>query len=66
MTSPASLNDRYHLVFLYHYIIAGGLELIVAKQIWQFGALLLLNMGLKFDNSLLLNICWQFWQPLIA
>jgi hypothetical protein len=60
MMSPALLNDCYYLAFLCHYIIAGNLELIIAKQIWQFGALLLLNKQWKFGNYESLNNCWQF------
>jgi hypothetical protein len=47
-------------------IIAGELELIIAKYIWQFGYVILLNARWQFCNSLSLNICWQFRQPLIA
>jgi hypothetical protein len=58
-------------------IIAGNLELIIAKRIRQFGALLLLSKRLQLGNYellnnrwqsgfvLSLNICWQFWRPLI-
>jgi hypothetical protein len=77
MTLPALLNDRYHLAFLCRYIIAGDLELIIAKYIWRFGALLSLNKGWKFGNYeslnnrwrfgyvLLLNACWQFGDSLL-
>ncbi len=65
MTSPALLNDCYQLVFLCCYIIAGNLELIIAKQIWQFGALLLLNKRLKFGDYELLNNRWQFGYVLL-
>jgi hypothetical protein len=59
MTSPA-LNDRYHLAFLCFYIIAGNLELIIAKQIRQFGTLLSLSKQWQFGNYELLHSCWQF------
>jgi hypothetical protein len=39
-------------------IITGDLELIIAKQIWQLGALLLLNKQWQFGDSELLNNCW--------
>jgi hypothetical protein len=65
MMSLASLNDRYHLGFFCRYIIAGNLELIIAKKIWQFGALLSLNKQCKFGDYELLNNCWQFGYVLL-
>jgi hypothetical protein len=60
MMSPASLNDCYHLEFLCRYIIAGNLELIIAKYARQFGALLSLNKRWKFGDYELLNNRWRF------
>jgi hypothetical protein len=39
-------------------IITGDLELIIAKKIWQFGALLLLNKQWQFGDQELLNNRW--------
>jgi hypothetical protein len=36
-------------------IITGNLELIIAKWIWQFGALILLNKRWQFGNQNLPN-----------
>jgi hypothetical protein len=47
-------------------IITGDLELIIAKWIWQFCALLLLNKRWQFGDQNLLNNRLQFWLCRIA
>jgi hypothetical protein len=60
MTLPALLNDCLPFGILMSLIIAGDLELIIAKLIRQIGALLLLSKQWQFGYYKLLNNCWQF------
>jgi hypothetical protein len=66
MTSSASLNVREPFGVFMLLIITGNLELIIAKMIWQFCALLSLNKRWQFGDSVSLKNCLVIWLYRIA